>query len=81
MAVKFSTCYPRLPEGVRTPCGIVADRRDGSIQEIICPEISAESCSRLVGEWNSRNTSYPKNDTIEEDLAQFISDELKRMQV
>lgn len=77
MAVKFSTCYPLLPKGVRTPCGIVTDCRDGSIQELICPELSTELCSRLVGKWNSRNTSFPKVNGIEEDLAQFISDELK----
>lgn len=80
MAVKFSTCYPQLPVGVRTPCGIVTDRRDGSIQEIICPDLSAELCSRLVGEWNSRNMS-PKGSTTEEDLAEFISDELKLIRV
>ncbi len=80
MAVKFSTCYPQLPEGVRTPCGIVTDRRDGSIQEIICPELSAELCSRLVSLWNSRNMS-PKVSAIEDDLAEFISDELKLLRI
>ncbi len=78
MAVKFSTCYPTLPQGHKTPCGIVTEQ-DNRIREIICPELSEETCQKLAAAWNERCPAIPGDRDFEEVLAMFIHDELQRL--
>lgn len=80
MAVKFSTCYPTMSHGVKAPCGIVTDQQQGILQEIICPEISEELCSRLVAAWRDRYPEPGIGKDFEEELCRFVSDELKQLQ-
>jgi len=79
MAVKFSTCYPVLLQGHRTPCGIVTDQQNNRIQEIICPELPEETCRRLAAAWNEQCLAIPGDKGFEEALATFISNELQRL--
>lgn len=76
MAMKFTACYPTLPSGVRTPCGLLADRQTGILQELVCPEIPKEACRLIVSAWNDRLPAKCTGSGIEEELAQFISQEL-----
>lgn len=78
MAVKFSACYPELPSGSKTPCGIIADRQSGFVQEIICPELSVAVCSELVALWNRKTAESFDGTNIEDQLARFITNELKQ---
>lgn len=80
MAVKFSTCYPTMPHGMKAPCGIVTDQQQGILQEIICPEIPVELCSQLVATWRDRYTEPGIGKDFEEVLCRFITDELKQRQ-
>lgn len=73
MGVKFTACYPELSQGVRTPCGIVLDREDGSVREIICPELSADLCAQLAEQWNAREAGGQDRKNMEEELGCFIS--------
>lgn len=77
MALKFITSYPMLPQGVRTPCGIAIDRQSGIVQEIICPELTAEACRALMARWNALLASSCDGRDFEEELTQFISEEVK----
>ncbi len=78
MAVKFTTCYPILPQGGKTPCGVAVDRQSGFLQEIICPELSESVCANLAAKWNAGAVGGDKR--FEDELAQFISDELKQIE-
>lgn len=79
MAMKFSTCYPTLPQGHKSPCGIVTDQQDNRIREIICPELSEETCRQLAAGWNELSPATPGDRGFEEVLAAYISDELQRL--
>lgn len=78
MAMKFAACYPTLPSGARTPCGFFADRHTGTLQEIVCPEIPEAICSLIVSAWNERLPAEWDGRCMEEELAQFVSQELKK---
>jgi hypothetical protein len=53
MAIKFVTCYPRMPRGGKAPLGIALDKDTGQIREIICPELSEPTCAELARLWNA----------------------------
>lgn len=79
MAMKFATCYPVLPQGLRTPCGIFADRQSGIVQEMVCPEIPEAVCRQILSDWNDRVSADWNGRHMEEEFALFVCDELKRL--
>lgn len=79
MALRFSTCYPALPQGTKTPCGIVMDTQDGRVQEIICPELSEAVCRQLAAAWNAQETAALSGKALEETLAVFITRALEQL--
>ncbi len=80
MAMKFTTCYPSLQTGGKTPCGLFAERQTGMVQELVCPEISQAQCQLIVARWNANLAPEWNGRRIEEEMAQFITDELKEQQ-
>ena len=78
MAMKFITCYPRLPDGTAIPCGGCGDRQTGLLQELVCPGLSEDQCGELVSRWNGSLPGDWDSRRMEETLGVFITEELKK---